>query len=115
MLTKIASGGGGDAQWAEYLRFSLAHNRWEQGGSKDTARENQWVKDAQDYLNKYPQGEHGAEMRVQLADRLQRQKNFVEAAKLYSEAKRNPEFTFTARFKAADCYYKELQKASARD
>ena len=115
VLSKIAAGGGGDAQWAEYMKFSLAHNRWEQGGSKDTNLENQWVKDAQDYLNKYPQGEHGAEMRVQLADRLQRQNNFVEAAKLYSEVKGNPEFTFTARFKAAECYYKELQNASAKD
>jgi hypothetical protein len=70
MLSKIASGGGGDAQWAEYMRFSLAHNRWEQGGSKDTALEDAWVKNANDYLQKYPAGEHGAEMRVQLADRL---------------------------------------------
>src|SRR5260370_19906037 len=115
ILNKIASGGGGDAQWAEYLRFSLAHNRWEQGGSKDTALESQWAKDAQDYLNKYPQGEHGAEMRVQLADRLQQQKDYVKAAELYSQVKGNPEFTFTARFKAAECYYKELQNASAKD
>src|SRR4029077_3613232 len=113
MLTKIAAGGGGDAQWAEYLRFSLAHSRWEQGGSKDTALETQWVKNAEDYLQKFPQGEHGAEMRVQLADRLQKQGKLVEAAQLYSQVKGNPEFTFTARFKAAECYYKELQGASA--
>jgi tetratricopeptide (TPR) repeat protein len=115
MLSKIAAGGGGDAQWAEYLRFSLAHSRWEQGGSKDTALEGQWVKNAQDYLQKYPQGEHGAEMRVQLADRLQRQNKFVEAAQLYSQVKGDTEFTFTAKFKAAECYYKELQNASAKD
>src|SRR6266849_3405383 len=115
MLSKIAAGGGGDAQWAEYLRFSLAHNRWEQGGSKDTALEDQWVKNAQDYLQKYPQGEHGAEMRVQLADRLQKQNKFVEAAQLYSQVKGDTEFTFTAKFKAAECYYKELQDASGKD
>lgn len=115
MLSKIASGGGGEAQWAEYARFSLAHNRWEQGGSKDTALEDQWVKNAQDYLQKYPTGEHGAEMRVQLADRLQRQNKFVEAAQLYSQVKGDPEFTFTAKFKAAECYYKELQGANAKD
>jgi len=114
-LSKIAAGGGGDAQWAEYLRFSLAHNRWEQGGSKDTALEDQWVKNAQDYLQKYPAGEHGAEMRVQLADRLYRQNKFVEAAQLYSQVKGDPEFTFTAKFKTAECYYKELQGASAKD
>ncbi len=115
MLTKIAAGGGGDAQWAEYLRFSLAHNRWEVGGSKDAALEDQWVKVAQDYLQKYPSGEHGAEMRVQLAGRLQRQNKYVEAAELYSQVKGDPEFTFTAKFKAAECYYAELQGASAKD
>ena len=115
MLTKIAAGGGGDAQWAEYLRFSLAHNRWEVGGAKDAALEDQWVKVAQDYLQKYPSGEHGAEMRVQLAGRLQRQNKYVEAAELYSQVKGDPEFTFTAKFKAAECYYAELQGASAKD
>ncbi len=115
MLAKIAAGGGGDAQWAEYLRFSLAHSRWEQGGSKDATLENTWVKAANDYLQKYPSGEHGAEMRVQLADRLQKQNNFVEAAQLYSQVKGDPEFTFTAKFKAAECYYKELQGASGKD
>jgi len=114
-LNKIAAGGGADAQWALYVNFSLVHNRWEQGGSKDTALENQWAKDAQEYLQKYPNGEHGAEMRVKLADRLYGQNNFVEAAKLYSEVKGDPEFTFTAKFKTAECYYKELQGASAKD
>ncbi|HKN13035.1 MAG TPA: tetratricopeptide repeat protein [Candidatus Binatus sp.] len=115
MLSKIAAGGGGDAQWAEYLKFSLAHNRWEQSGQKDTALEDQWVKDAQDYLQKDPNGEHAAEMRVQLADRLQRQGKFVEAAQMYSQVKGDPEFTFTAKFKAAECYYKQLLGASAKD
>src|SRR5579862_756167 len=113
MLSKIAAGGGGDAQWAEYLKFSLAHNRWEQSGQKDTALEDQWVKDAQDYLQKLPNGEHAAEMRVQLADRLQRQGKLVEAAQMYSQVKGDPEFTFTAKFKAAECYYKQLVGASA--
>ncbi len=113
MLSKIAAGGGGDAQWAEYLKFSLSHNRWEQSGQKDTALEDQWVKDAEDYLQKDPNGEHAAEMRVQLADRLQRQGKFVEAAQMYSQVKGDPEFTFTAKFKAAECYYKELVGANA--
>ncbi|HEY9159273.1 hypothetical protein [Candidatus Binatus sp.] len=115
MLSKIASGGGGDAQWAEYVRFSLAHSRWEQGGSKDKALEDQWVKNAQDYVQKYPNGEHVAEMRVQLAGLLQQQNKYVEAAQLYSQVKGDPEFTFTAKFKAAECYYAELQGASAKD
>ena len=74
MLSKIASAGGGDAQWAEYVKFSLQHNRWEQGGEKDTALEDQWSKDAQDYLQKNPNGEHAAEMGVALAERKQRQR-----------------------------------------
>ena len=115
MLSKIASGGGGDAQWAEYVRFSLAHSRWEQGGSKDKALEDQWVKAAQDYVQKYPNGEHIAEMRVQLAGLLQQQNKYAEAAELYSQVKGDPEFTFTAKFKAAECYYAELQGASAKD
>jgi len=113
MLSKIAAGGGGDAQWAEYLKFSLAHNRWEQSGQKDTALEDQWVKDAEDYVQKLPNGEHAAEMRVQLADRLQRQGKLVEAAQMYSQVKGDPEFTFTAKFKAAECYYKQLVGAAA--
>lgn len=113
MLSKIASGGGGDAQWAQYLRFSLAHSRWEQSGQKDTALEAQWMKDAQEYVQKNPNGEHAAEMEVALADRLQRQGKLVEAAEMYSKVKGDPEFTFTAKFKAAECYYKELVGASA--
>src|SRR5260370_15401246 len=115
MVSKSGGGGGGDAQWAEYLRFSLADSRWEQGGSKDTALETQWVKNAEDYLQKFPQGEHGAEMRVQLADRLQKQNKYIEAAQLYSEVKGNAEFRFAVRFKAAECYYKVLQGATSKD
>jgi lipopolysaccharide biosynthesis regulator YciM len=54
-------------------------------------------------------------MRVQLAGLLQQQNKFVEAAELYSQVKGDPEFTFTAKFKAAECYYAELQGASAKD
>ncbi|MGB8685088.1 MAG: hypothetical protein WCD12_19570 [Candidatus Binatus sp.] len=108
MLSKIASAGGGDAQWAEYVKFSLQHNRWEQGGEKDTALEDQWSKDAQDYLQKNPNGEHAAEMGVALAERKQRQGDLLGAAEMYSKVKGDPEFTFTAKFKAAECYYKIL-------
>ena len=66
-------------------------------------------------MQKYPNGEHIAEMRVQLAGLLQQQNKYVEAAELYSQVKGDPEFTFTAKFKAAECYYAELQGASAKD
>ena len=48
-----------------------------------------------------------------LAERLQRQGDLLGAAKLYSQVKGDPEFTFTAKFKAAECYYKILVGAAA--
>jgi thioredoxin-like negative regulator of GroEL len=108
MLTKIAAGGGGEASQALFLKYSLAHNRWEQSGQKDTALESQWVKDAQEYLQKDPNGDHAAEIQVAMAERLQRQGDLAGAAEMYSKVKGDPEFTFTARFKAAECYYKQL-------
>src|SRR5262249_29429604 len=56
ILTRMAAGGGSDAQWAQYMKYSLAHRRWEEGGSKDAKLEDEWAKYAQDYLQKYPQG-----------------------------------------------------------
>jgi hypothetical protein len=113
MLTKIAAGGGGEASQAVFLKYSLAHNRWQQSGGKDTALEDQWVKDGQEYLHKDPSGDHAAEIQVALADRLQRQGDLVAAAEMYSQVKGDPEFTFTARFKGAECYYKQLVGAGA--
>src|SRR5271155_480776 len=115
MLTKIAAGGGGEASQAVFLKYSLSHNRWVQSGQKDAALEDQWVKDGQEYLSKDPNGDHAAEIEVAMADRLQRQGNLVEAAEMYSRVKGDPEFTFTAKFKAAECYYKLLVGAGAKD
>jgi hypothetical protein len=108
MLGKIAKQGGGDAAQAVFLEYSLDHDRWEKSGQKDTALEDKWVKDANEYLQKSPGGDHAAELQVALAERLQRQGDLQGAAKMYAEVKGNPEFTFTARFKAAECYYKIL-------
>ena len=113
LLTKIAATGGGEASQAEFLKYSLAHDRWQKGGEKDTALESQWVKDANDYLQKTPNGDHSAELKVALAERLQKQGDLLGAAKLYSQVKGDPEFTFTAKFKAAECYYKILVGATA--
>ncbi len=113
MLTKIAQQGGGDASQATFLEYSLDHDRWEKSGRKDTALEDKWVKDANDYLQKAPGGEHAAELQVALAERLQRQGDLLGAADMYSKVKGDPEFTFTAKFKAAECYYKILVGAGA--
>jgi tetratricopeptide (TPR) repeat protein len=109
MLTK----GGGDAAQTEFLKYSLNHDRWQKSGQKDTALESQWVKDANDYLQKSPGGDHAAELQVALAERLQKQGDLLGAAKLYSQVKGDPEFTFTAKFKAAECYYKIIVGAGA--
>ena len=113
MLNEIAHQGGGDASQAVFLEYSLDHDRWEKSGRKDTALEDKWVKDANDYLQKSPNGDHAAELQVALAGRLQQQGDLLGAAKLYSQVKGDPEFTFTAKFKAAECYYKVLVGAGA--
>ena len=69
MLTKIASRCGADASQAMFLEYSLAHDRWVQSGRKDTALEDKWVKDAKEYLQKAPGGDHAAELQVALAER----------------------------------------------
>ena len=80
---------------------------------EDKALEDKWVKDANDYLQKSPNGDHAAELQVALAERLQKQGDLLGAAKLYSQVKGDPEFTFTAKFKAAECYYKIIVGAGA--
>jgi hypothetical protein len=50
---------------------------------------------------------------VALAERLQRQGDLLGAADMYSKVKGDAEFTFTAKFKAAECYYKILVGAAA--
>jgi hypothetical protein len=113
MLLKIAHQGGGDAAQAFFLEYSLDHDRWEKSGRKDTALEAKWVKDANDYLEKAPGGANAAELQVALAERLQRQGDLLGAAEMYSKVKGDPEFTFTAKFKAAECYYKIIVGAGA--
>ncbi|MFZ0676937.1 tetratricopeptide repeat protein [Candidatus Binatus sp.] len=113
MLEKIARQGGGDAAQANFLEYSLDHDRWEKSGQKDKALEDKWVKDAEEYLQKSPGGEHAAELQVALADRKQRQGDLLGAADLYSKVKGDADFTFTAKFKAAECYYKILVGAAA--
>src|SRR5258708_3221645 len=69
MLTKIAAGGGGDASQAEFLKYSLAHDRWRKSGQKDTTLERQWGKDAQEYLQQNPNGDHDTELQGSVAER----------------------------------------------
>jgi hypothetical protein len=97
-----------DASWAAYMRFKLPRIAWERGGMTNVVLENAWVTGAGDYLKQYPRGAYAFEARFRLAERLQRRKDFVGAAREYEQVVGNPDYEFTARFNAADAYYQAL-------
>src|SRR5271157_2358882 len=101
-----------DAQWAAYMRFQLPRQQWEASGKKNAAFENQWVAAAQDYLKSYPHGQYSYEPRFRLAERLQQSKQYLEAAKEYSQVSGNPDYDYTAKFNAAECDYLALVEAA---
>ena len=97
-----------DTSWAAYMRFKLPRIEWERSGMSNTALEDTWVTGAEGYLKSYPHGNYAFEARYRLAERLQRRKDFVGAAKQYEQVTGNPDYEFTARFNAADAYYQAL-------
>ena len=97
-----------DAGWAAYMRFKLPRVAWERGGMTNVALENAWIAGAGDYLKSYPHGAYAFEARFRLAERLQRRKDFIGAAREYEQVVGNPDYEFTARFNAADAYYQAL-------
>jgi tetratricopeptide (TPR) repeat protein len=107
--------GNPDAQWAEYERFKMPYDQWAQSGMKNAQLEDQWVKAAQDYLNKYPKGQYQAEARFRIGERLQRQGKFLEAAQTYAQVTGENDFSYTAKFKGALCNYQALVNASSKD
>jgi tetratricopeptide (TPR) repeat protein len=115
LLTQIARGSGGDAQWAAEMKFSLARQRWDASGQKDANLENQWVSAANEYLAKFPGGENAPEMRFRLAERLQAQGKDLEAAQMYAQVKGENDYSYTARFNGAECNYKALATAGGKD
>jgi len=106
--------GNPDAQWAEYMRYKLTRNEWEQSGMKNQQLEDQWVNAAEDYLKKYPKGEFANETRFRLAERLQRQQKYADAAADYAQVG-GGEYGFTAKFNAAECNYLQLVAAGAKE
>jgi tetratricopeptide (TPR) repeat protein len=104
--------GNPDAQWASFMRFKLPFEQWSAGGMKNAALENQWVAVAQDYLKSYPHGQYSAEPRFRLAERLQRSKQYLDAAREYAQVTGNPEFEYTAKFNTAECDYLALVEAA---
>ena len=103
-----------DAQWAGYMRYKLPQGQWEQSGMKNTQLETQWVAAAEDYIKKYPHGEYSNEVNFRLAERIQRQGDYVSAAKMYQQVN-GGEYGFTAKFNAAECDYLALVAASSKD
>jgi hypothetical protein len=97
-----------DAQWAAYMRFKIPRIEWERGGKRSTALETRWIDGAQDYLKHYPHGQYAFEPRYRLAEMLQRKNQYLQAASQYEQVAGNPDYEFTARFNAAECYYHAL-------
>jgi thioredoxin-like negative regulator of GroEL len=97
-----------DAQWASYMRFKIPRIEWERGGKRSAALETRWVDGAQDYLKQYPRGKYAFEPRFRLAEMLQGENQYLMAARAYEQVAGNPDYEFTARFNAAECYYHAL-------
>jgi outer membrane protein assembly factor BamD (BamD/ComL family) len=97
-----------DAEWASYMRFKIARMEWERGRKRDAALQNRWIDAAQDYLKRYPRGKYSFEPRFRLAEMLQQKNQYLMAAREYQQVTGNPDYEFTARFNAAECYYHAL-------
>ena len=100
-----------DAQWACYMLFKIPRLQWERGGMRSAELENKWVAAAQNYLKSYPQGHYSFEPRFRMAEIYQHKGQFEEAAREYDQVHGNPDYDFTARFNAAECYYRALAAA----
>src|SRR5216684_4003593 len=97
-----------DAQWASYMRFKIPRIRWERSGMRNVQFENQWIAGAQDYLKEHPRGQYAYEARFRLGEIFQKRGNYLDAAREYEQVAGNPDYDFTARFNAAECYYELL-------
>jgi hypothetical protein len=100
-----------DAQWASYMLFKIPRLEWERGGMRNVDLENKWIAAAQDYLKRYPQGHYAFEPRFRMGEIYQHKGQYLEAAKEYDQVQGNPDYDFTARFNAAECYYRALAAA----
>ncbi|HEV3110861.1 MAG TPA: tetratricopeptide repeat protein [Candidatus Binataceae bacterium] len=103
------------ADWAAYMRFKIARTRWERSGMSDPRLNDQWIARARDYVDQYPRGKYAYEPRFRLAELLQRQGKYADAAAQYDRVKGGDSFyDFSATFKAAECRYLELGGAAGK-
>src|SRR5260221_7983581 len=100
-----------DAQWADYILFKIPRLQWERTGMRKTELKDKWVGAAQNYLKNFPEGHYAYEPRFRLGELYQHQGHYVEAAKEYEQVHGNSDYDFTARFNAAECYYRALTAA----
>ena len=100
-----------DAQWAAYMLYKIPRLEWERSGMRNAELQNRWSAAAQDYLRNYPQGHYAFEPRFRLGEVYQHKGQFVDAAKEYEQVSGNSDYNFTARFNAAECYYRALAAA----
>jgi thioredoxin-like negative regulator of GroEL len=96
------------SDWAAYMRFKIARTRWERSGMRDRKLNDLWIARARDYLDHYPHGKYAYEPRFRLAQLLQDDGKYSEAAAQYDQVKGDPFYDFAATFKAAECRYLKL-------
>lgn len=99
------------ADWAGYMRFKLARQRWERAGRQDQGLRQLWIARAHDYLARFPHGRYAYEPRFRLAELLQQQDKYAEAAAQYDEVAGDTYYDFAAAFNAAQCRYQILAAA----
>ena len=80
---------------------------------RNAALEAQWVAAAQAYLKSYPHGQYAFEPRFRLGELYQHKGDYLDAAHQYEQVAGNPDYDFTARFNAAECYYRAWTAANA--
>ncbi len=75
------------ADWAAYMRFKIARTRWERSGMKDAKLKDQWIARARDYVEHFPRGRYAYEPRFRLAELLQGDGKYSEAASRYDQVR----------------------------
>ncbi|HUN59027.1 MAG TPA: tetratricopeptide repeat protein [Candidatus Binataceae bacterium] len=105
--------GNPDGPWAAYMLYKIPRLQWERSGMRNAQLESQWVTAAQAYLKSYPHGQYAFEPRFRLGEFYQHKGDYLDAAHQYELVAGNPDYDFTARFNAAECYYRAWTAANA--